>query len=555
MAKILFQDNHLHSTYSDGKRTLIEIFEYNNLHDKLDLTFADHVDKNTDWFDQYAEEIKKLRKKFKDFSVKIGCEVKISDKTGSLNTTEEILKKAEVIIGSVHHFEGIKLLSPDQLLEKEYELTKLLAVNQKIDILGHPFSMCQRFYGINPPLSYIESVYRLCVKNRIKFEYNKKTAPENIKKMVLTEIKKGKINNFSFGSDLHDDCSELGNSAFDIAPIINILITGAGAGVGQSIIKATKLSNMNKRIIAVDNSHLATGLYTADAAYLIPLKNDPTYIKKLIEICEIEKVDIIFPGTDVELEVLSSHKKEIESKTSAKLIISNLQAVRIADDKWKTYLFLKNNKFPHPKSFLPSNIETGRINFPIIVKPRNGARSIGYSFVKNKKELESAIKNTENPIIQEFLPQNNEEYTCGSFFHEGKNYGVITAKRWLRNGDTYKAIFLNDSKLERFIKKVGFKLHINGPCNFQLRKTKFGPKIFEINCRFSGTTGAASFLGFNVVNALIQKIFFDRKIKSLTFRPAYMFRYWNELFVDPAVVDATKEKGCSRNTTSYKNKF
>src|SRR3989338_3701367 len=387
MLKIIFQDNHIHTTYSDGKKTLAEVFAYNQLHDKLDLIIADHVDKNTDWFYEYIKEIKELRRRYNEFSVKIGCEVKVCDETGTLNTTDKILNKAEVVIGSIHHFNGIKLMSPEELLEKEYQLTKLLAANKKIDILGHPFSMSQRFFNTNPSFSYIKSIYQLCVKNRIKFEYNKKTASENIRKFVLAEIDRGNIKNFSFGSDLHKDCSELGNSAFDVAPTINVLITGAGAGVGQSIIKSAKLSNMKTRIIAADNGRLSAGLYTANAAYLVPLKGDPDFVKRLIEICNEESVDLIFPGTDVELEVLSSHKKEIEANTSAKLIASNLNSVRIADDKWKTYLFLKKNGFPYPKSWLKENLDFENMKFPLVIKPRIGARSICVGVVKNKEEL------------------------------------------------------------------------------------------------------------------------------------------------------------------------
>lgn len=537
MLKIIFQDNHVHSTYSDGTKTLDEIFEYNQYHDKLDLIITDHVDKNTDWFDKYEKEIKELRKKYKEFSIKIGCEVKIIDETGELNTTDKILKKAEVVIGSVHHFQGIKSMTPQELSEREYQLTILLAKNPKIDILGHPFSMGQRVYNIDPKMSQVKTVYKLCVKNGIKFEYNKKNAPSIVRNFVLAEIDKGNIRNFSFGSDFHKDFSELGNSAFDVVPTVNILISGAGAGVGQSIIKSAKLSSIKKKIIAVDSNKLSAGLYVADAAYLVPLKNDPNFVNRLIEICQKEKVDLIFPGTDVELEVLASHKKVIEAKTSAKLVISNLASVRVADDKWKTYLFLKRNKFPYPKSWLDTDTKLEGLKFPVIVKPRMGARSIGVSLVKNKRELTSAINSTENPIIQEYLPQDNEEYTCGSFFYDNKNYGVIIAKRWLRNGDTYKAIFSHNRKLKKFISEVGKKLHIFGPCNFQLRKTGKGYIIFEINCRFSGTSGAASYLGFNVVNAIIQKMLFGRAIRQLSYKESYMFRYWTEIFSPKSEID------------------
>lgn len=547
MPKIPFEDNQIHSTYSDGSKTLAEIFEYNHYHDKLDLTVTDHVDKNTDWFDKYAREIKILRKNYRDFKIKIGCEVKIIDESGTLNTAAQILKTAEVVIGSVHNFPGIKLLSAPELIKKEYQLTKLLAANKQIDILGHPFSMAKRLFNTDVPLKYVEDIYQTCLKHKIKLEYNKKNSPPSVKKLVKQEIAKGRINNFSFGSDMHDDLSEIGNSAFDIAPTINVLVTGAGAGVGQSIIKAVRLSNLKTRLIAVDNSHLAAGLYRADAARLIPLADDKDYIKKLVRICNQEDVNIIFPGTDVELVTLAKNKKIIEAATSAKLIISGLKTVKIADDKWKTANFLKNNGFPHPRSWLKPNPNI--LQFPMIIKPRVGARSIGFNIINNPYELIDKAGLIDNPIIQEYLGQDNQEYTCGALFYKGKNYGVVTAQRWLRNGDTYKAIFKHDPELEELVKRVGRRLNVSGPCNFQLRKTSRGPVIFEINCRFSGTTGAASYLGFNAANALMQAVCLNRPLKKLSFKESYMFRYWNELFTDPETVHKlNQDDGVSGHT-------
>lgn len=556
MQKILFHDNHIHSIYSDGQNTLEEIFEYNNLHDKLNLTIADHVDKNSDWFVKYIENIKVLRDKYPDFSVKIGCEVKIIDENGELNTRKDILDSAEVILGSVHHFPGIKTMDQQELLAKEYELTKLLAQNKKIHILAHPFNMCIRFYKFDPPMEYIEKIYQLCVKNNIKFEYSHKYASKNIRTFVKQEIVKGNIDNFSFGSDAHH-LKEIGDSTFELADPINVLVTGAGAGVGQSIIKAIKSSKINTKIITTDNNPMTAGMFRAHTAHLIPLAKEEGYIEKIIEICNKEKIDLILIGTDVELPILADNKEKIESSTNAKLLISNPETIRIADDKWETTQFLKEKGFPYPKSALADDFDDfiAEAGFPVIIKPRIGARSIGFHVIKDKNELEDKKTKIESPIIQEYLSTEDNEYTCSSFFHEGQCYGVLAMKRWLRNGDTYKAIIKKDSELEEFIEKVGKELNINGPCNFQLRKTEEGPKIFEINCRFSGTTGAASFVGFNVVNAVLQKIFFNRNIKKLHFKEAYMFRYWNEIFVEEKFFKSLEDDKFIENPDSDLNIF
>ncbi len=532
--QISFEENHLHSTYSDGLNNLEEIFNYNNIHDKLNLFITDHVNQDTLWFDKYVDEIRLLRKKYRDFEAKIGCEVKVLDIKGNLNTTEKILRSAEVVVGSVHYFEGYKALSAEHFLQQEIKLSEALIRSGKIDILGHPFGMSASLHKLSPSPKNIKHIYALCVKNKIKFEYNDKYAGKQIREFVRQEIKKGNIDNFSFGSDVHH-CDEIGRSAFSMASPICVLITGAGAGVGQSLIKSLKLSKLKLKLVVVDANSSAAGLYRGDAAYIVPFAaQEKPYLNRIINICKKENVDILFVGTDTELPFFAKNKKKIERKTGSIVVVSPKRAIKIADNKWLTSKFLERNGFPFPKSCFKDNLEKflEETKFPLIVKPQIGARSIGAGKVENKDELLSRIRELGNPLIQEYLLPEDEEYTCGTFFFNGRNYGVIVAKRWLRGGDTYKAIFHRDPKLEKFIARVGKKLKIYGPCNFQLRKTKRGPVIFEINCRFSGTTGAASYLGFNVINALLQKIFFNRPLKQLSFGESYMFRFWNEVFVD-----------------------
>ncbi|MEK7144839.1 MAG: ATP-grasp domain-containing protein [Patescibacteria group bacterium] len=556
MQRPFFQDNQVHSTHSDGIFTLEEILAYNRTHDRLDLTITDHVDKRTDWFNGYVKKLKVLRKKYPEFEVCIGCEVKILD-DGSLNTTKEILDAAEVVLGSVHHFDGIKQMNPQQLMKREYELTKLLAKKKRIDILAHPFSMGHRFHKSNPPSAWVREIYRLCVQHKIKFEYNHKNAPQSVRLFVKALVEKGDLKHLSFGSDMHTDLCELGQSGFAIQNTIPVLVTGAGAGVGQSILKALKLSSMPIKILTTDGSSLAAGLYTADAAYLVPMYHESSYIPRIIEICKKEKVQLLFAGTDVELEILSQNAKKIKVEAGTVVVVSHVRAVRIADDKWKTVQFLKQNGFPYAKSCLEKDLDTfmKKATFPLIVKPRIGARSIGVHKVATKEELLKAVARTPNAIIQEYLSDDNAEYTCSGFFYRGGSYGVLCGRRWLRNGDTYKSLFKRDPKLEAFVSDVGKKLDLFGPCNFQLRKTKRGPVIFEINCRFSGTTGAVSYLGFNVANALVQIVCLKRPPSMLHYNEAYMFRYWNELFASEKEIDTLAATGELQKPQSGKNIF
>ncbi|TSC97262.1 MAG: carbamoyl-phosphate synthase large subunit, partial [Candidatus Peregrinibacteria bacterium Greene1014_49] len=465
LRQTLFQDHHMHSTYSDGKRSIGELLEYNHLHDQLDLTISDHVNKATDWFPRCAEEIRKYRAQYPHFAIRIGCEVKILE-DGSLNTTKEIIDACDVVIGSVHHFTNIKSLSKEELLEREYALTKMITAHPDVDILGHPFSMCDRFYKIDPPQEYVEEIYRLCVENGMQFEFNHQHARSSIRDLVDREMQKGNSRYFSFGSDLHEAAEELGDAAFSLPKPVTVLVTGAGAGIGQSILKALHHSKIKTRVIAADMNPLAAGMYRCDAAYIIPPVQDPGYIKKLQQICSAEHVELLLIGTDVELPVLAKHKEAFEKATGTCIIVSSPQTIAIADDKWKTVEFLRTNNLPFVRSALAEDAdafvrETG---FPLVVKPRIGARSIGFQVIRDVPTLRAALQERSDLVLQEYLSEEDEEYTCGALFWESTCYGVISMKRWLRNGDTYKAVAEHNPDLEHFIEKVGKALRISGPC-------------------------------------------------------------------------------------------
>lgn len=558
MRTLRFEENHIHSTYSDGQHRLQELLEYNRTHNQLDLTFADHVDTKTRWFSRYVGDLRRLRRNYPAFRVRIGCEVKILDTTGDLNTTPQILREAEVVLGSVHFFTDIHRLDRQTLLQREFELTRRLATHPKVDILVHPFSMSQRFYDTDPPLHYIKTIFNLCVKHGIQFEYNAKHAMKNTRSFITRKLQdKRNWRHVSFGSDVHREVSEIGDAAFQLATPVTVLVTGAGAAVAQSIIKSLKLSKVPTRIVAVDHDPLAAGLYRADAAYQVPLVSQPGYIDRLIAICRREGVELLLVGTDIELSTISQNRHHLEVRTGAKVLVSPPGSIAIADDKWKTVQFLKRHRFSYPDSSLRGDVEAfiNRHGFPVIIKPRTGARSIGFSVVHNQEDLRERLTSTESPIIQEYLPENDQEYTCAVFFHRGQSYGALTIRRWLRNGDTYKAIIEPNPIIESFVIAVGKHLKIHGPCNFQLRRSGKYLKIFEINCRFSGTTASQSFVGFNVVNALLQHFFFRRPLWKLSFAQAVMLRYWNELFVTADQVTRLRRTHYLRRPESDLNVF
>ena len=128
--------------------------------------------------------------------------------------------------------------------------------------------------------------------------------------------------------------------------MINVLVTGAGGGVGQGVIKSLKMiKDIDIKVVAADMSETATGLYAADIAYLVDRCDSDEYLETLSKIFQNESIDFYIPGTDVELEFCAINKQLIMDKFNVHTIISSKEVIEICDNKYKTSSFLKDHGF------------------------------------------------------------------------------------------------------------------------------------------------------------------------------------------------------------------
>lgn len=274
--------------------------------------------------------------------------------------------------------------------------------------------------------------------------------------------------------------------------------------------------------------------------YFKAIKKKKLWEKKILKIIKKEKINLLIPGLDFELEHLINLKNRIE-KISCKLLISNKDIITIFNDKWNTYNYLKKNNFFYPNTTLKKGLRRflDKNKFPLIVKPRRGSTSKNVFLVKNLSELRKAIKNCPNPIIQEYLFANNNEYTCGTIMSEGNLLSSIVLKRKLKNGNTVQASYKNNNatrKITNFIEKLTKKINPEGPLNLQLCYKNNKPIVFEINPRFSGTTPLREIFGLNEIEIYINYLE-NKKLRKFkkNFREGTVLRYFDNFFVNKII--------------------
>lgn len=324
--------------------------------------------------------------------------------------------------------------------------------------------------------------------------------------------------------------------------MITVFVSGAGGGVGQGIIKSLKLiSDLDIRIIAADMGALSAGLYFSDRSYLIPKASDDSYIGYLIEIFIRESVDYYFPGTDVELLKCAEYAAEIKERSSTEVVVSPHRAIELSDDKFLTYKFLEQNNLYAPFSYLPQELPE-YIDFPVIVKPRIGCRSIGVSVANDFQEMKRRLDTEAGLMVQELVGTDDEEYTCTVASVNGVVSDALILRRKLRSGDTFQARPVQSSVISDYVRNIAQLLDINGSCNFQLRLADGIPKVFEINCRFSGTTPFCAQLGFNPVEFYLKTILGKGYRSSINY-DAVVLRHWTESVIDLEQYESLQANG------------
>lgn len=271
---------------------------------------------------------------------------------------------------------------------------------------------------------------------------------------------------------------------------MNILITSVGTR--NKIVQYFKNEVGNSgKIIATDMSELAPAIYEADKFYIVPAMSDPKYMDIILDICKKEKVDALFTLIDPEISLIAKNKTRFLDIGTIPLV-SEYEQVELAFDKYKMFCYLKENGFKTAKSYVDKNefytdLNEGKINFPVFVKPVKGSASINISKVNSKKEIDLLFDLYDNLIIQEFL--NGQEIGADAYIDpiSKKVVSIFTKEKIkMRAGETDKARSFKDKKLfeliSRLVEKIGYQYMID----MDIFKIGNDYYISEINPRFGG---------------------------------------------------------------------
>lgn len=271
---------------------------------------------------------------------------------------------------------------------------------------------------------------------------------------------------------------------------MNILITSCGRRT--QLIKYFKESFNDKgKIITTDCDKLAPALYFSDKYYITPRIDSENYISEIFEICKKENIKGILSLIDPELSLLSKYKNEF-NKLGVRLIGSDYEVNEMCFDKYQFYKVLKENGFDCAKTYVcieefKIDLEKGKINFPVFIKPRCGSASLGINKIDNLEHLELIYKLFPNMIIQELIEGQECGVDCYVDLISGEVISIFGKKKIrMRAGETDKAISFKDDKMFSIIDELVKKLNLKGVMDIDIFEKDGEYMISEVNPRFGG---------------------------------------------------------------------
>lgn len=269
-----------------------------------------------------------------------------------------------------------------------------------------------------------------------------------------------------------------------------VLVTAAGTATAVNIIK--RLAQLpGIRLVTTDSnprSLIAAPTAWNTTHFQVPFASDAGYVPRLVEICELEKVDALYPIHDAEILAVVSGRDAFPSRV--RLPALTPESVRNSNDKWLNFGICTQAGLPVPETFLGSLLqphELARVR-SLIRKPRSGVGSVGVRQVTQFEELKSDTDLTDKVVYQALCT--GTEYTIDVLRQDDHLVAIARERLETKAGVSTKArVFFNPS-IDALARRISDVFGLDGIFCFQVIGTigQDDLKIIDINPRCGGGT-------------------------------------------------------------------
>jgi len=280
-----------------------------------------------------------------------------------------------------------------------------------------------------------------------------------------------------------------------------ILVTGVGGPAGRSV--SALLMERHYPLIGTDMRNLENLDFPF---FQVPPARQSSFLEVVRNIAEESQANLIIPTVSEELPVFARSWKSL---SRIPVLVSSLDAIEIADDKYLTAVALSKAGVPVPHYLLPSQVHsvqdiTDQIGWPCISKPRigRGGREVTLRY---KNDYEQIIALGDNYILQEFA--GGTDYAPNVFFGaDGQHLEIVLEKTELKQGLVGNAKTvrrIDDPDVAGTAFAAARAVGLSGPLDIDIRRKIDGlPVVLEINARFGANIRYAP----EILDAVIRQL-------------------------------------------------
>lgn len=341
---------------------------------------------------------------------------------------------------------------------------------------------------------------------------------------------------------------------------IKILFSCAGGEfIIQNIIAIKSIKKFDCKVYGVDQKNISRTNYEfLDHFDICPNSslNKIKYKKFILDYCKKNKIDLFFPFSENEIEILS--KLDL-TKIKTKFVLPTKSFLNITSDKYLFFKYLKDNNLYHDPFYrIDSKAELKAISQneffkskSFVLKPRissgsrgvmvfddnqpysepvkdrlcaTGSKKLIYKYINNKKII------LKNYILTKYY--GNNILDVDSYSKKGKLIYLLMRQRQYVNplspiNEGCKIV--NNKKIKNLVSKVSKSLNLDGILDLDIALDSNGePKIIDVSARLSGSAGSGIVAGMNIFEVILNNYFYrtkevKMKPKNIMIRPIKMF--------------------------------
>jgi len=304
----------------------------------------------------------------------------------------------------------------------------------------------------------------------------------------------------------------------------------------KSLAAVRALGAHGVRVTVGESTRLATATFSKYCSravvYPSPLSNPSEFINFIERELSQRSYQMLIPMEDETMILISRYRSELSRWTY--LPVPSYQKLQFVQNKANVLKLAERNGIPIPKTWYINDISTlnslkDKLQYPVVIKPRNSAGAAGVYYPRNPKELVNRYHSVHHrfpyPLIQEHIPSHGTGYGASFLINEkGKvnacfvhkrlrEYPVTGGASTMRESVKYDDIVNMAHTLLKTLDWFGVAM-----VEFKMDPRDGVPKLMEINPRFWGSLSLAVTAGVNFPYLLY------RMSRNENFKPVKHYR-------------------------------